>query len=63
MKLADAAFKFWNAANFHRRATQRDQTTAIAILRKIAETAPGKVQGRAADLLREIDNGTRTGSN
>lgn len=57
MSLGETARKFWSAANFYRRAQNRDQTTAIAIIRKIAETATGKVQGRAADLLKEIDNG------
>lgn len=57
MALADTARKFWSAATYYRRASDRDQTTAIAIIRKIAETETGKVQRRAADLLRKIDNG------
>lgn len=55
--IAHVILKFWSAATFYRRAQNRDQTTAIAIIREIAQTATGKVQGRAAELLRKIDNG------
>ena len=55
---ADTARQFWSAAYFYRRAPDRDRTTAIVVLTALSGSPPGLVQSRAADIMKEIANGT-----
>lgn len=49
-----AALKFWNAANFHRRAPDRDQTNARKVLIEAAACRFGPIRKRAIAILKEI---------
>ena len=49
----DKAKKFWCAAFLIRRAPGRDNSTAVAALKEVTDTATGKLQSRAADMLKE----------
>lgn len=53
-----ATRRFWSAALFARRAPERNQEYARAILKDIAANATGPLQERAAELVKERDNGT-----
>ena len=48
-----AALKLWNAAKFHRRAPDRDQTNAMKVLRSLAldRTLPGAIRKRASEII------------
>ena len=48
-----AVLKFWNAASFHRRAPDRDQTNAMKVLRSLAldRTLPGAIRKRASEII------------
>lgn len=56
--LADRAFAYWSAAKFLRRAPDRDNTTALNVMRHIAKITTGTVQSRAIAALKEFDHGT-----
>ncbi len=53
--LAALTLQFWNAAQFHRRAPERDQTNVRPVLGNVAIHAAGKLHDRAVELLNEID--------
>lgn len=55
---ADTARQFWSAAYFYRRAPDRDRSTAIKVLEMISTTTTGIVQSRAADIMKEINDGS-----
>lgn len=57
-RLSDITRKFWCAAYFYRRAPDRDRSIAIKVLEQVTVTPAGKVQSRAATMLKDIDNGT-----
>ncbi len=54
MTTADATRRFWSASVYIRRGQDRDKTVAINVLKHLTENATGKVQTRAAALLKEI---------
>lgn len=53
---SNATLKFWNAAHFYRRAPHRDRSIAVKVLQHVASTATGRVQSRAAELLKDIND-------
>lgn len=46
---------FWSAAYFLRRATNRDQTTALAVLNRLSTSTVAAIQQRAANTLKEYN--------
>lgn len=55
LSLSERTRKFWCAAYFYRLAPDRDRSIAVKVLEQITRTNTGKVQSRAATLLRDID--------
>ncbi len=53
--LAEQAKRLWSASFYVRRGHDRDRSIAIAILKQLTLNATGKVQNRAALMLKEID--------
>ena len=58
MTLATDARRFWSAAYFYRHAEANKRYQAISVLSAVAKQGTGRAQTRAAELLREIKNGT-----
>ncbi len=56
--IAETIKQFWSAAFFYRRAPDRNRDKAILVLNHVRNTATGKVQSRAANLLKEIEHDT-----
>jgi hypothetical protein len=56
ISLAEITKRFWFAAFFIRRGQCRDRSIAIATLRQLSETATGKVQGRAAEIMKDLND-------
>lgn len=51
---ATQARNFWNAARYYRRAPHRDRSIAVKVLEHVAQTSTGRVQSRAATMLKDI---------
>lgn len=62
LSLADRTRNFWSAATYLRRAPDRDPTVAVKVLQQVARVTSGRVQARAANLLKEIPHGPITGT-
>lgn len=56
MSVDKDARSFWSAAHFYRRAPDRDQRTAIFILKKLSETSTDEIKWRCKELLARIDH-------
>jgi len=59
-QIADHARSYWYAATFYRRATQRDRSNAIKILRSLTRSPYGRVAAHARALTKEIENDHRS---
>lgn len=54
-KVELSALQFWNAAKFHRRAPDRDQTNARKILAKLASSPTKTIRERAITILKGMN--------
>jgi hypothetical protein len=53
--LENLTLQFWSAAHFHRRAPDRDQTSARKVLGNVAIHATGRLRHQAVAALKEFD--------
>lgn len=61
-RLTDEARQYWSASYFYRRATKRDRTKAIAIIRELTKSPIGKIAALSKSLLEEIPHECRSKS-